>query len=584
MSKINKLNLSDAMLQRGKTPEQHNAGSNISPQVLPVSEMAMVLMLPQLRPNPDNPRTSKNPRYDDIKASIRSRGLDSIPKVTKDPEDSSDVYIFSDGGNTRYQILCELWEETGEDRFYRIQTFVKPWPGRFKCLVGHLAENEVRGDLTFIEKALGIHNARSICEEKLGKSVSLRELSDLLNQEGYPVHSSTISRMEDTLKYLYSDMPDLLESGLSRSQVMPLLAIRSTAEKIWDEHCSYVDTTKTYGETFSTTCRVFNNPDLYSLEMFRDELIGELLKALPHPALNYDRWLIELDPKEQQRRIIYGDPPKPPVVNAPSESPELSQNQTPQNPTSGNVVTQLTPQPDETTHLTGLRPGTLTGAGTRSEPSLDADAELPVPELPFSMQTLTDGNQGQPGGNVETQPDLYGGPPVISGLVPGNESFNTDSLHSALSEPTDETERFVSSVAFAATGLEPVNDIWHVSALQDDIEHLQDMAYRLAFELAEAMGCEANIYEDKTTNGAGYSVPVHSGNEFVLFLAGLTGVIPDQPFNMFMFCLNFIGSSVISEQPVFDDIHLVKMMRLIRVLRRLRELQRDASKGDSHDL
>lgn len=79
--------------------------------------MPMVLTLDQLSPNPDNPRTSRNPRYDDIKASIRSRGLDTVPKVTRDPDGEPDMYIFSDGGNTRYQILSELWQETGEDRF-----------------------------------------------------------------------------------------------------------------------------------------------------------------------------------------------------------------------------------------------------------------------------------------------------------------------------------------------------------------------------------------------------------------------------------------------------------------------------------
>ena len=64
----------------------------------------------------------------------------------------------------------------------------------------------------------------------------------------------------------------------------------------------------------------------------------------------------------------------------------------------------------------------------------------------------------------------------------------------------------------------------------------------------------------------------------------MTGNLPKQPFNMFMFCLNFFGSPVISDQPVFADQHVVKVMRLIRVLRRLRELQRDAAKGGSDDL
>lgn len=115
-------NVGAAMLQPGR---QSQAVSNIS--VMPAAEMPMVLTLDQLSPNPDNPRTSRNPRYDDIKASIRSRGLDTVPKVTRDPDGEPDMYIFSDGGNTRYQILSELWQETGEDRFFRVHVLFKPW-------------------------------------------------------------------------------------------------------------------------------------------------------------------------------------------------------------------------------------------------------------------------------------------------------------------------------------------------------------------------------------------------------------------------------------------------------------------------
>ncbi|MBU9819852.1 ParB family protein [Rahnella sp. BCC 1045] len=579
MSKYNKVNLSDAMLQRGKSPSPVGAGNNVSPLVPPVSEMAMMLTLDQVKPNPDNPRKSRNPRYDDIKASIRARGLDSIPKVTRDPE-GEDVYIFSDGGNTRYQILSELWQETGEDRFYRIQTIVKPWPGRLKCLIGHLAENEVRGDLTYIDKALGIRNARTIQEEQLGKSVALRELSDLLNQEGYPIHYSSISRMEDTLKYLYPNMPDLLDSGLSRGQVVSILTLRSAAEKTWSQYEIVRDESPDFGGVFGATCSAFNNPDSYSFEMFRDELIGQLLKALPHPSLNYDRWLIELDPKEQQRREMFGEPPAPPVVT-PVKATLSSLSP-------GTEETRLPPQPDDKVHITGLRSGTLTGAGNRPEPVPDNNAEVDVPTLPAALQSLTDGSQVRPANRTETQPDLYGGPAVFSGESGVQSALNDINLFSALSDPLDESGRqpssYVSSVAFAATGLEPVTDIWHIPALQDDIEHLQDMAYRLAFELAEAMGCEDSIHEDKAPQAAGYNASAQSSNEFVLFLAGMTGNLPKQPFNMFMFCLNFFGSHVISDQPVFADEHVVKVMRLIRVLRRLRELQRDAAKGGSDEL
>ncbi len=104
-------------------------------------------------------------------------------------------------------------------------------------MIGHLAENEVRGDLSFIEKAFGIRQARALYEAELGKAVSLRELSTLLTAQGYPVHNSSISRMEDAVQYLYPYMPHLLETGLGRPQILQLLAMRSHAEATWQKHC-----------------------------------------------------------------------------------------------------------------------------------------------------------------------------------------------------------------------------------------------------------------------------------------------------------------------------------------------------------
>jgi ParB family protein of integrating conjugative element (PFGI_1 class) len=564
MSNVRNLNLGAAMLQRGKTPAQGDAVPTAAP--LPVSEMAMVLTLDQLRPNPDNPRKGRNPRYEEIKASVRARGLDSIPKVTRDP-DGEDVYIFSDGGNTRYQILCELWQETGDERFYRVHTIFKPWPGRLKCLVGHLAENEVRGDLSYIDKAFGIHNARAIQEEQMGRSVSLRELSDLLNLEGYPVHASSISRMEDTLKYLHPHMPDLLENGLSRGQVLPILNLRSLAEKVWSKYDISDNSADEFERVFGEACRNFNEPDGFSFDHLRDELIGHLVKALPHPSLNYDRWLIELDPREQKRREQFGEPPPLPVLTPPPERAAGRELPEPQ-------ATVLPPDNASETPVTGLRSGTLTSHG-RPEPApeLPAAAELPVNAL------VTAGSEPR----REVQNDLFGGRPVISGETADNDSIilpelGPGTLMSAFGEDNESPAASVSSVAFAATGLEPVSDIWHIPALQDDIEHLQDMAYRLVFEIAEAMGCADNVREDKHPQSAGFAIS-ETGSEFVLFLAGLSGSLPNRQFNMFMFCLNFFGSQSPADTAVFDDITVVKTLRLIRVIRRLRELQRQAAKG-----
>lgn len=91
------LDMNSALLQQGKTA----AGTQpLAPVVTetPVSEMPLVLTLDEVNPNPDNPRTSRNPRYEEIKSSIRARGLDTVPKVTRDPERPELGYFFSDGG------------------------------------------------------------------------------------------------------------------------------------------------------------------------------------------------------------------------------------------------------------------------------------------------------------------------------------------------------------------------------------------------------------------------------------------------------------------------------------------------------
>ncbi|MGK0666364.1 hypothetical protein BMF90_24180 [Serratia sp. OLHL2] len=564
------LDLNSALLQQGKTA----AGTQPLAPVLaetPVSEMPLVLTLDEVNPNPDNPRTSRNPRYEEIKSSILARGLDTVPKVTRDPERPELGYFFSDGGNTRYAILSELWQETGEERFYRFSCVFKPWPGRLSCVIGHLAENEVRGDLSFIEKAFGIRQARALYEAELGKAVSLRELSTLLTAQGYPVHNSSISRMEDAVQYLYPYMPHLLETGLGRPQILQLLAMRSHAETTWQKHCITQEPKQPFDTVFGDVCSHFDSPEDYSLDMFRDELIGALINALPHPLLNYDRWLLELDPKEQNRRKHLGEP-------EPALTPELSGE--------GNTV-ELAP---------ALQQGNI-GGPTIPEVQGESSSLVLDSALHESTRDADDESQNaqeeetpatQTERRVETQPDLYGAPSVLSGdieTVLGGEhtTVNEAPLPGAheSTAPYNNTETQpaapVAEVPFAEVGLEPVSSIWAISALQDDIEHLQVITFRLAFELAEVAGCEAEIKADKADlQAAGYALTAERPSRFTALLLTLAGNNPDGALSS---SLNeaLIGSENAADWPLLDDIHAVKLMRLIRVLRRLRELQRDLS-------
>ena len=126
----------------------------------PIADTPMVVTLDQLRPYDHDPRVKRNPAYDEIKASIRERGLDAPPAITRRP--GEEHFIIRNGGNTRLAILRELWSETKQERFFRISCQFRPWPerGEIVALTGHLAENELRGGLTFIERALGVENAR----------------------------------------------------------------------------------------------------------------------------------------------------------------------------------------------------------------------------------------------------------------------------------------------------------------------------------------------------------------------------------------------------------------------------------------
>ncbi|WP_247151329.1 ParB family protein [Escherichia coli] len=560
------LNLGAAIMQPGR---QASAAGN----VVALGETPMILTLDQLRPNPDNPRTTRNPRYDDIKNSIHARGLDTVPKVTRIPDSEPDVYIFSDGGNTRYQILTELWKETGDPRFYRIHVLFKPWPGRLQCVIGHLAENEVRGELTFIEKAQGIHKARLIYEEQLNKSVSMRELSSLLTEQGLPVDASSISRMENALKYLYPWIPDLMESGLGRHQVTALLALRQDAERVWGQFALASGTDAEFDRVFGESCRKFNSPELWSLEMFRDELIGDLLQALPHPSLDYDRWLLELDPKERNRRHHFGEPepvvvvpsvrdsgtgqPGAPVSRTRSEAPECLPD------------TDAEPVPESTA------PGTEPGQQGIARPENAVSDTDHTEKCGFPSPEETADRAPSSAGKVrrsEMQPDMYGGEPVFSGdaVDVGIAGAAVPSVMTGDTAPSGTPDALPTSVTHFAEG-------------RDDIEHLQNEAFRLAWELAESAGCAEEIAMDRESDlSAGFGTAEEKCSPVTAFLVGLTG---DAPLTVSPVSLTDLltGGSAPEAWPLLDDEHAVKLLRLLSVLRRLRALQRSVLPEDDEE-
>lgn len=150
--------------------------------------------LDEVLPYEPDPRLTKNPRYDEIKASIRERGLDAPIPITRRP--GAEHYIPRSGGNTRLAIMRDLWSETRNEKFFRFWCLFRQWPqrGDIVALTGHLAENELHSNLTFIERALGVDKDRELYEQETGKSISQSELARRLKADGDPVSQPHISR------------------------------------------------------------------------------------------------------------------------------------------------------------------------------------------------------------------------------------------------------------------------------------------------------------------------------------------------------------------------------------------------------
>ncbi|TPG90357.1 hypothetical protein EAH72_29520 [Pseudomonas caspiana] len=279
----------------------------------PIVDTPMIMTLDRLKPYDLDPRVTRNPRYDEIKESIRQRGLDAPPSITRRPGEPH--FRIRNGGNTRLSILHELWSETKEDKFYRFGCLFRPWPkrGEIVALTGHLAENELRGALSFIERALGVEKARELYEQECGSSLSQSELSRRLTADGYPVQQSHISRMRDAVLYLLPAIPNVLYGGLGRHQVERLAVMRRAGERIWEEHSKG----KTLGIDFSVLFHealvMFDGETAaFSLPRVQDELIGQMAQWL---GVDYDTLVLESEVGERRQRALGDEPKHPPKLD-----------------------------------------------------------------------------------------------------------------------------------------------------------------------------------------------------------------------------------------------------------------------------
>lgn len=219
-----------------------------------------------------NPRRQINPEYDRIKASIRAEGLDQPLVITQKPGETG--YVLQAGGNTRLQILKSLYEETGEERFYWVDCLLKPWVEESTVLLAHLRENELRGELAFIDKALAVFDAKRLFEAELEiPDISIRRLEQLFKEHGFHLGNAVISKMGYAVHTLLPLIPQALNAGLGRPQVEKIRALERAAYRLWEAKTQ--ESEEAFNDVFATLCKRYDAPE-WDLAVLQNALENEI--------------------------------------------------------------------------------------------------------------------------------------------------------------------------------------------------------------------------------------------------------------------------------------------------------------------
>ncbi|WP_434026997.1 ParB family protein [[Pseudomonas] boreopolis] len=518
----------------------------------PIADTPMVVTLDQLRPYDHDPRKKRNPAYEDIKASIRERGLDAAPAITRRP--GEDHYIIRNGGNTRLAILRELWSETKDERFFRISCLFRPWPSRGEVvmLTGHLAENELRGGLTFIERALGVEKAREFYEQESGNTLSQSELARRLAADGFPVQQSHISRMNDAVRYLLPAIPAVLYGGLGRHQVERLSVMRKACMLAWERYAKGRSLVQDFDEFFQEVLSQFDvQADEFSAQRVQDELIGQMAELL---GVDYDVLALDLTESESRQRALVSDP------TPPSMPPTL--------PEPGAVARSPA---DTSPPIAGPEPAAPPAgrpAATPSAREIDADAS----QMSMASRTADD---------HLLQEHIVSPAPTTERLQ-SIQRMVADQLGDAL--PPDFSANVLQSIPVQAGGLYPISDVWYIDPSLDTPECLRIHVAQFAREIAG----EADLDEciDDRPDGIGFVCrartqdPGPLGRPVLALLACLAGqqsadvgldhgqIVIDLPALLY-------GQGEAARR--LSDTALVKLFRLLRLARRLLDLETGAA-------
>ena len=176
-----------------------------------------------------NPRQTRGEHYDSTKESIRNIGLLQMLTVTKVP--GQDYFSLYNGGNTRLSILKELYQEylaAGEDdkaEAIRMQQCrYVPYTDDIDVLVRHMAENEERSNMTFLDKARAVFQIRELYLKQSGEeTVSNNKLVKFIHSLGWTsVNQPIMTDLNFAFEQLQTSIPFAMEAGMGKLKVQQI--------------------------------------------------------------------------------------------------------------------------------------------------------------------------------------------------------------------------------------------------------------------------------------------------------------------------------------------------------------------------
>lgn len=202
----------------------------------PIVPTQLLLDVTQIRRYEQDPRQHANPQFEEIKASILAQGGINNPlTVTRRP--GEEHYIIEAGGNTRLRALQELWEATGDERFHFTHVLFKPWESESQILTRHLIENELRGEMLFVDKARGLQVLRRQWAAESGsQELADGEFHRRLKEAGFSISRRSITRLRFTAQIAESLPEATADPSFGREVVDRVMALHGAARRIWEDN------------------------------------------------------------------------------------------------------------------------------------------------------------------------------------------------------------------------------------------------------------------------------------------------------------------------------------------------------------